>query len=352
MIALLLALVVTAHPAGWHVDDLDAALAAVGPDGILLVDVGASWCAPCHQLTREVLDTPAGAALTAPGDAGLSVDFDSPAGQAIAKRLAVISLPTTLVLDAHGGEVGRVEGYPGRDAWLEAVADARAGRIGLDALAARAAADPKDLDATIDLAWARLVRAADPAAAPASIAALERVIRSGGAAGARAGRVLGRWYLRVQGDAPRAVKHFAGLVRRFRETPYAAGFRYWLAAAHHAARDDRAALAVFDRWRRAAPRATEPLAYQADFMVEHGFPAADAERVVLMALARTPDDPALSYLLARSYAARRALAEAHGAIDRAITLAPDVAIYSNFKKNLPYAPAPQAPPPGADGGER
>lgn len=60
----------------------------------------------------------------------------------------------------------------------------------------------------------------------------------------------------------------------------------------------------------------------------------------------------IALLLARSYAARRAIAEAHGAIDRAIALAPDVAIYSNFKKNLPYAPAPQAPVPAAPEGER
>jgi len=333
-----LALSLAGHPAGWYTDDLDAALAAVGPDGVLVVDVGALWCGPCHQLEREVLDTPAGAALIGPGDAGLAVDFDSEAGHAIAKRLSVISLPTTLVLDARGAEIGRVEGYVKRDAWLEAVADVRAGRVGLDALAARVEASPDDLDARIDLAWARLVQRDDPKA----ITALEEVIAKGGTAGARAGRVLGRWYLRVKDDAVHAVRHFAALVKRFAGTPHGPGFRYWLALAHHRAGDDAAALAVFERWRQADPSSPAPLALQADFMVQSDLPHDAAKRVVLMALARTPQDASLHYLLARLFVGRREIAAAHDAIDRAIALAPDVAIYTNFKRNLPHVPAPAA----------
>ncbi|TNF30953.1 MAG: tetratricopeptide repeat protein [Deltaproteobacteria bacterium] len=333
-----LALSLTGHPAGWFEDDLDAALAAAAPDGVVIVDVGAAWCAPCNDLQSEVLDTPTGIALVRKGDAGLAVDFDSPAGKRIAKRLAVISLPTALVLDARGLELGRVEGYTRADAWLEAMADARAGKAGLDALAARAAAHPQDLEAQIDLAWAKLARGDDPTA----IATLERVIRAGGDAGARAGRVLGRWFLRVKDDPARGVAHFQKLVKRFAKTPYGPGFRYWLALAHHAAGDDDAARAVFARWKKDAPRSADPLLYEADFLVESGFPDAEARPVVLKALSRNPREPDLHYLLAKLELGRRAIAEAHDAINRAIDLDPGAARYQNFARNLPHIPAPPA----------
>ena len=341
MNAWLLALLTLAAPAGWARDDLAAALAATGPEGVLLVEVSAVWCAPCHQLALEVLDTPAGAALVGPGDAGLAVDFDSEAGRAIAKRLTVISLPTTLVLDARGAELGRVEGYPGRAAWLEAIADARAGRAGVAALAARAAAAPDDLDLAIDLAWAQLIRGDAAAALPT----LGRLSRRSDAFGVRAGRLLGRWHLRVRGDARAAVAHFRAMVARHARGPAGGGLRYWLATAHHEAGDRAAARAVFARWRRQAPRSPDPLAYEADFLVQHGYPRAEAEPVLAAALAAAPGDASLHHLHAKLLAERGAALEAHAAIDRALALAPGEALYLNFKRALPL-PAPPAVAPG------
>lgn len=98
---------------------LDPALTrAAARKAPVVVVVHAEWCAPCNELELRVLEGPDPKAVL--GDAELvKVDFEDSAGHALASRLRVLGLPTTLVLrpDGAGGwrEHGRVEGFDNVD---------------------------------------------------------------------------------------------------------------------------------------------------------------------------------------------------------------------------------------------
>lgn len=326
--------------------------ARLAPQQVLLVEVSAVWCAPCHQLANEILDTPAAAAIVA-GDVGVRVDFDSDYGQLVKRMYGVLQVPALLVIDHEGREIGRVEGYAQAADWTEAVRDARAGGAGLAALAARQQAAPEDLELGIAVAQAQLVRGDEATA----LAALDAIIaRSDVAPGpaAHAARVKGRWLLRVREDAPRGRAHFEAMMVRFAGRPDDwRQFLYWAAAACHAQKDDAGALALFASWRKSQPRgqpangpdgpartfalepeALAPLEDQADFMVFHTFAASESEPVVRELLLRAPDGANGYYLLAQVLRQKRDLAGARAAIARAVALEPGAAMYANYQRRL------------------
>ena len=239
------------------------------------------------------------------------------------------------MLDAEGVEIGRVEGYPGRVEWLEAVRDAKAGRRGLADLMKRAKRSPRDLDVQIELAQARLTRGSEEKA----LATLDTIIARSGAAGTRdaaahAARVKGRWLLRVKEDGAGAIVHFTAMLQRFAGTPHAAHFRYWAACAHHSIGADSTALGIFEAWAAEEPTSNAPLENEADFMVHFGFPPEASEPVVRAALVRAPESAELHYLLARVSRREGNLAAATEAIARAVVLEPATAIYTNYQRRL------------------
>lgn len=321
---------------------IEEILPTLAPGQLLVVEVSADWCAPCWQLKTEVLDTALGDALVE-SDRGLMVDFESPYGQEVKKLYGVLGLPTTFVLDREGLEIGRVEGYPGRREWVEAVRDAKAGRFGLAALEARAKKAPRDPALQIELAQARLVRArfdrAGAAGEARALRALDAIIarstdpRSLDAA-AHAARVKGRWLLRVREDGPAAVAHFEAMDQRFAGTPHAASFRYWTASAHHKMGAEGRALAIFEAWAAEVPDAKEPGELQADFMVHFGYAPDRSEPVVRAALERAPGSAELHYLLARVLRKKGDHAGATTAIARAVELEPGAAMYTNYQRRL------------------
>jgi len=119
-------------------------------DAVLLVEVSADWCLPCNQLAAEVLDTPESFVVVG-GNLAVRVDFESDEGQAIKRRFGVLGLPTLLVVHRDGYELVRVEGYPGRGEWVEAVRDTRAGRAGIDALAKASRREPRNMGLALEL---------------------------------------------------------------------------------------------------------------------------------------------------------------------------------------------------------
>jgi thiol-disulfide isomerase/thioredoxin len=83
----------------------------------VLLDFGAVWCPPCNLLTAEVLHAdPRPEALDRVVVAALDVDDTS--SWAIKDRYAIGGYPTVVVARADGTELGRIVGYPGREAWL------------------------------------------------------------------------------------------------------------------------------------------------------------------------------------------------------------------------------------------
>jgi thiol-disulfide isomerase/thioredoxin len=95
------------------VDNSDLGLSGDGPT---VVHFSATWCAPCSQV-RRVVDQ----VCDDLGEvAHVEVDMDD--NPAAAKRLSVLSLPTTFIFDAEGRQRYRTAGVPKADDLRSALA--------------------------------------------------------------------------------------------------------------------------------------------------------------------------------------------------------------------------------------
>jgi thioredoxin-like negative regulator of GroEL len=86
-----------------HVDTADLGLSAQGPT---VVHFSASWCGPCTQVRRVVNQVCDGL------DQVAHVEIDMDANPSAARRLSVLSLPTTFIFDADGRQRYRTSGVP------------------------------------------------------------------------------------------------------------------------------------------------------------------------------------------------------------------------------------------------
>lgn len=85
------------------VDTSDLGLSGTGPT---VVHFSASWCGPCAGV-RQVIEQVS-------KDLGevAHVEIDMDANPDAARRLSVLSLPTTFIFDAHGHQQYRTAGVP------------------------------------------------------------------------------------------------------------------------------------------------------------------------------------------------------------------------------------------------
>jgi thiol-disulfide isomerase/thioredoxin len=86
-----------------HVDTTDLGLSGTGPT---VVHFSAVWCGPCAGV-RRVVNQVCG---ELPAVAHVEIDMD--ANPAAARRLSVLSLPTTFIFDADGRQRYRTAGVP------------------------------------------------------------------------------------------------------------------------------------------------------------------------------------------------------------------------------------------------
>ncbi len=93
----------TATAESARVDTSDLGLSRTGPT---VVQFTAVWCGPCAGV-RRVVDQVCG---ELPGVAHVEIDMD--ANPAAARRLSVLSLPTTFIFDADGRQRYRATGVP------------------------------------------------------------------------------------------------------------------------------------------------------------------------------------------------------------------------------------------------
>jgi thiol-disulfide isomerase/thioredoxin len=75
----------------------------------LIVDFHAPWCYSCYYMASHVLNGPEWEAVRKRALV-VEVDADAPAGAALRERYAVKALPSYLVLDPSGDELGRILG--------------------------------------------------------------------------------------------------------------------------------------------------------------------------------------------------------------------------------------------------
>lgn len=85
------------------VDTTDLGLSTTGPT---VVHFSAVWCGPCAGIRRVVNQVCA----ELPAVAHVEIDMD--ANPAAARRLSVLSLPTTFIFDAEGRQRYRTSGVP------------------------------------------------------------------------------------------------------------------------------------------------------------------------------------------------------------------------------------------------
>ncbi|BBY57813.1 thioredoxin family protein [Mycolicibacterium sarraceniae] len=85
------------------IDISDLALSATGPT---IVHFSAVWCGPCAGVRRVVDQVCADMSEVA------HVEIDMDANPAAARRLSVLSLPTTFIFDAQGRQRYRTAGVP------------------------------------------------------------------------------------------------------------------------------------------------------------------------------------------------------------------------------------------------
>ncbi|MFA6028510.1 MAG: thioredoxin family protein [Elusimicrobiota bacterium] len=98
--------------------DWDAASKAAAAAGRpVLVDFQAVWCYACYYMDRNVFAKPEFAAASK-GFVLLRVDADTAEGRALKERFGVRFLPTVVVADAKGRELGRIVGEEEAPAFL------------------------------------------------------------------------------------------------------------------------------------------------------------------------------------------------------------------------------------------
>jgi thioredoxin-like negative regulator of GroEL len=90
-------------------DEVDTRDLGLSADGPTVVHFTAPWCSPCTQVRRVVNQV-----CTDLGDVA-HVEIDMDANPAAARRLSVLSLPTTFIFDAGGRQRYRASGVPKAD---------------------------------------------------------------------------------------------------------------------------------------------------------------------------------------------------------------------------------------------
>jgi thiol-disulfide isomerase/thioredoxin len=91
----------TEHPA-----DLDTAELGLSETGPTVVHFTAVWCGPCAAVRRVIAQVVA----DLPQVKHVEIDMDE--NPAAARRLSVLSLPTTFIFDAQGRQLYRSAGVP------------------------------------------------------------------------------------------------------------------------------------------------------------------------------------------------------------------------------------------------
>lgn len=94
------------RPTGDDVAEVDVSDLGLSRTGPTIVHFSAVWCGPCAGVRKVVNQVCA----DSPGTAHVEIDMD--ADPAAARRLSVLSLPTTFIFDAQGKQRYRLSGVP------------------------------------------------------------------------------------------------------------------------------------------------------------------------------------------------------------------------------------------------
>ncbi|MSP61236.1 MAG: DUF255 domain-containing protein [Myxococcales bacterium] len=292
---------------------------------LVLVDLFASWCGPCHEMDEQVYSRPdVGEALRRPFVA-LRRDGELGEGREIHARYHVVGFPTLLVLAPDGTEVDRIMGFTAGPELLATLASFRAGTNTLAALEKRAASSRVrggDPALQIELAKRHALRGDSRAPVEA-----ERVVA--GDPENRAGRAaealftLGKYYyLRGRKEPASAARTLERLIQVYPASPQAVEAPYQLAIAQHGLGDDARAQKTLDGWLAAGPKDAEKYNGFAWCCFKNGFARARGIAVAREGLSVFPRADALWDSLAELLAQDGHSAEAAAAERKALEIKP------------------------------
>jgi thioredoxin-like negative regulator of GroEL len=114
----------------------------------VLIDFGAPWCYSCYFMATHVLNGAEWHAVEAK-TVVVESDADSPDGAAWMKKLEIKALPSYVVLNENGEELGRILGEQARAKFYPAITKILEGSHTLDELKKSAAAGSTDAIATV-----------------------------------------------------------------------------------------------------------------------------------------------------------------------------------------------------------
>ncbi len=118
---------------------LDEALAeARAKQAPVLLDFHAPWCYSCYFMKKNVLTGPEWTQVER-STVVVQVDADSPEGAALKEQFAVKALPSYVVLNAEGSELGRISAERTRPQFYKELGEITARNASLDALRKEAA---------------------------------------------------------------------------------------------------------------------------------------------------------------------------------------------------------------------
>lgn len=94
---------------GWLADEALGRALARRTGKPMLINFDAAWCAACREMDRDTFPSPdVQAALRKVVAVSVDVtDDEAPEGARLRKKYGVVGLPTLVILDRNGKEVGR-----------------------------------------------------------------------------------------------------------------------------------------------------------------------------------------------------------------------------------------------------
>lgn len=87
---------------------------------LVFVDCYTSWCGPCRSLATKVFPDEEVGKYFNEKFVSTKIDMEKGEGPELAKKYGVSAFPTLLILDHEGNETGRIVGFRGADALIEA----------------------------------------------------------------------------------------------------------------------------------------------------------------------------------------------------------------------------------------
>lgn len=331
----------------------------------LLVDVVATWCAPCHELDAKVLATPE-AALATSGYLVVRIDGEAGDGPAILERYNVVGYPTLLFLSSDGEEIDRLFGETTLADFTQACRDFPAGKGTLADAEKRFAERPTDFELAHAIgvrhaikghefaakAYFSLVETAlkglkstprlpVPKEGP-QVDAIRRVndlqtqsTRRAEELVAEGQYTLARYlFLRGRKDYHRAKIALTDLRRKSPKSKVSRRAVLDLAMAFHGLKDDKQTRASLDQYLAENGQSAQAVNAYAWFCYKQGFQLDRGIEVAAAALDKEPREAGLWDTLAELYAAKGDRTGAITAAEKALSLKPDDAYYQKQRERF------------------